>query len=324
MTDAAFYCVADDRYFLGAVAMINSLRLHGYSEPVYVLDCGLQAGQRAILAPHVELVDDRDETPPWLSKTIAPLRDPATVMILIDADMIATRPLTELIERAAGDRVIVFRNDTDRFVADWGELLELGRARRRPYVSSGLIALGGATGETVLRLLDDRQRRVDIEQTFARHARPDYAFLYPEQDVLNAILATRVDEDRIVTLDNRLAPNPPYQGLRITDERSLRCVHDDGSEPFVLHQFVRKPWLEPMYHGIYSRLMARLLLADDVAIVVGADAVPRRMRPGARARAERTAVNLIDLGRWYLGERLPHRLQRRAASPRDAGEGASR
>ncbi len=323
MTDAAFYCVADDRYFLGAVAMINSLRLQGHSEPVYVLDCGLQAEQRAILAPHVELVDNPDQTPPWLSKTIAPLRNPATVMILIDADMIATRPLTELIERAAGDRVVAFRNDTDRFVADWGELLDLGQARRRPYVSSGLIALGGATGDTVLRLLDDRQRRVDIEQTFAGRGTPDYAFLYPEQDVLNAILATRVDDDRIVTLDNRLAPNPPYQGLRIADEATLRCVHEDGSEPFVLHQFVRKPWLERMYHGIYSRLMARLLLADDVAIVVGADAVPRRMRPGARARAERTAVNLFDLGRWYLGERLPRWLQRRAASLRGADEGAS-
>ena len=30
MTDAAFYCVADERYFLGAVAMINSLRLVGH------------------------------------------------------------------------------------------------------------------------------------------------------------------------------------------------------------------------------------------------------------------------------------------------------
>ena len=70
----------------------------------------------------------------------------------------------------------------------------------------------------------------------------------------------------------------------IADEGTLRCVHRDGSEPFVLHQFVRKPWLEPMYHGIYSRLLLRLLLADDVAIAVGADAVPLRMRPGARAR----------------------------------------
>ncbi len=152
-------------------------------------------------------------------------------MILIDADMIATRPLTELIERAAGDRVVVFRNDTDRFVAEWGELLDLGPVRRRPYVSSGLIALGGATGDTVLGLLDDRQRRVDIEQTFARRATPDYAFLYPEQDVLNAILATRVDEERIVTLDNRLAPNPPYRGLRIADERTCAASTTTAPSP---------------------------------------------------------------------------------------------
>ena len=44
--NAAFYCVADARYFLGAVGMINSLRVLGHEETVYVLDCGLTDGQR--------------------------------------------------------------------------------------------------------------------------------------------------------------------------------------------------------------------------------------------------------------------------------------
>jgi hypothetical protein len=34
---AAFYCVADERFFLGAVGLINSLRLVGHAEPIYLL-----------------------------------------------------------------------------------------------------------------------------------------------------------------------------------------------------------------------------------------------------------------------------------------------
>jgi hypothetical protein len=316
MTDAAFYCVADERYFLGAVAMINSLRLQGHREPIRLLDRGLAGWQRELLAGEVEIVADHGGAPPWLAKTVAPLARPAATMVLIDADIVATRPLGELNERAAADRVVVFRNDTDRFVAEWGELLDLGPARRRPYVTSGLVVAGGDTGRETIELLADRQRRVDFERTFARGDDPAYAFRYPEQDVLNAILATAIPEDRITTLPNRLAANPPYAGLRIVDERRLRCAYADGTEPFCLHQFVRKPWLEPMYHGIYSRLMARLLLAGDVAIQVEAGRVPRRMRSGALARLERAAVDSLDLGRWYLGERLPARIRRIASGSR--------
>ena len=34
----------------------------------------------------------------------------------------------------------------------------------------------------------------------------------------------------------------------------------------MIHQYVRKPWLEATYHGVYSRLLRRLLIADDVAV----------------------------------------------------------
>jgi hypothetical protein len=314
MTDAAFYCVADERYFLGAVAMINSLRLHGHTEPIFLLDRGLRGDQRDLLGREVRFVEGPAEAPPWLQKTIAPLLHPADVIVLIDSDMIVTRPLGRLIDRARGGRLVAFRNDRDRFVPEWGELLDLGTARRGPYISSGLVFMDGGLGEQVLRLLEDRQARVDLDLTFARQNAAGYAFLYPEQDVLNAIIATRLDPDQVDALGNELAPNPPYRGLRLTDEARLRCSHQDGSEPYVLHQFVRKPWLEPMYHGIYSRLFARLLLATDLAIRIPEEHVPLRMRSGIRARAERLVVNVVDLGRWYLGERLPAWGRRRLGS----------
>jgi hypothetical protein len=99
--EAAFYCVSSRIYFLGAVGMINSLRLAGHAEPIFVLDCGLTTQQRELLAPHVTLVRGPTDTEPFLLKTVAPLKHRAEVMVLIDADMIVTRPLTELIEKAA-------------------------------------------------------------------------------------------------------------------------------------------------------------------------------------------------------------------------------
>jgi hypothetical protein len=317
----AFYCLSDDRYFLGAVGLINSLRLVGHSEPILVCDCGLTAEQRGLLEPQATLVRGDPDAPPYLQKTLVPLSHPAEVMVLIDADMIVTRPLTDLIERAAGGGVVAFRNDRDRFVPDWGELLDLGTARRRPYASVGLVVLGSEAGRELLRLMDDRQSRVDFERTYFRDGDPDYAFMYPEQDVFNAILCTRVDPERVAVLDGRLAATPPYRGLRLLDETALRCAYRDGVRPFVLHQFVRKPWLEPMYHGIYPRLLARLLLGDDVAVRVPQAQVPVRMRDGPRARAERTLVNALDLGRWYLGERMPRWVAGRARALRGGQAG---
>ena len=301
MSDTAFYCVADERYFLGAVGLINSLRIQGHDQPVFVLDCGLRADQRELLELEATLVAGGD-TPPWLSKTVAPLKHPTTVMVLIDVDMIVTRPLDPLIEIAGRDHVVAFENDRQRHVPEWAELLGLGEARLQPYVSSGLVLCGGDNGRHVLELLADKQPLVDFELTFWRRNVRDYPFLYADQDVLNAIL-TSLEPAVTVALAHHLAPNPPFDKLRLVDRAGLRVVDRAGAEPYVLHQYVRKPWLEPMYHGVYSRLLSRLLLSDDVAISVPEGQVPARMRSGLRSAARRWTVNVVDLGRWHLSER---------------------
>src|SRR5205823_2574176 len=52
----AIYAVADRNYFIGAVALLNSLRLVGHDEPLFLIDAGLTPAQRQLLAPHVRLV----------------------------------------------------------------------------------------------------------------------------------------------------------------------------------------------------------------------------------------------------------------------------
>ena len=303
---AAFYCVADARYFLGAVGLINSLRLQGHDEPIFLLDVGLEEWQREQLAGGVEIVPAPADVPPWLAKTHAPLAHPAETMVLIDVDMVVTRPLGELIERAARGAVIAFENDADRFVSEWSEALGLGPLERRPYVCSGLVFCGGREGLRVLRLLDELQRRVDIDRTYFGRNEPGYPFTYPEQDVLNAILASdAIPGERVEILPFELAPMPPFDGVRVLDEDVPRCADRDGTSPFVLHHFFRKPWLERMYHGPYSRFLARCLTGPGLAIEVPTREVPLRFRRGGLAALERVRAGVPDVIGWKLRGIMP-------------------
>jgi hypothetical protein len=133
--------------------------------------------------------------------------------------------------------------------------------------------------------------------------------LYADQDVLNAILASRVERERLVVLDSRLEAIPPFDGLRVIDERTLRCAYQDGVEPYVVHHYLVKPWLQPTHHGVYSRLLRRLLIAPDVAVKVPERELPLRMRSGLLAYADRKRVNARERFRWYVGEPLASRMR---------------
>jgi hypothetical protein len=296
----AFYCVADDRYFLGAVGLINSLRVVGHGEPVVLLDCGLTGEQRELLAPEVELVEAPKGTPPTLLKTVAPLRSPADAMVLLDTDLVVTRPLTDVIDRVAGGDAVAFAKGVDRWVDDWGSILGLGDLPRRTYLDFAMLAIGREAGTPVLGRLAELQGRIDFERTMWGSDDEDYELRYADQDVLNAILAAHLESDRVVALDPRLAPVPPFEGLRVTDERALRCEFADGTQPYVVHHFIVKPWLEPTHHGVYSRLLRRLLVCDDVAVRVPADEIPLRLRRGPLAYAERKRVNARERIRFHL------------------------
>jgi hypothetical protein len=288
---AAFYCVSSEIYFLGAAALVNSLRLLGHTEPVFVLDCGLSRAQREQLDGHATVVPAPPGTPPYLLKTIAPLHHPAEVMVLIDADVIVTRPLDDVIERAASGRVVAVEHGTERFFPEWGPLLGLEAPRRRTYVSSSLVLLGGAPGGEVIRLMHEAQPRADMRGSpfsTAERRRPlvvrvspegvEDPFFYADQDVLNAVLAAAIDPARVIELDRRLEAIPPFEGLRVVDELALRCAYDDGVEPYAVHHLTAKPWLEKTRFGVYTQLLGRLLLGDDVPVRVRRGDLPRHLR----------------------------------------------
>ncbi len=303
-TPAAFYCVSSSRYFLGAVALVNSLRLLGHTEPVFVLDYGLSEAERELLAQECTLVATPGDTTPFLLKTVAPLAHPAEVMVLIDADMIVTQPLTEMIERAAEGRVLAVEHGQDRFFESWGELLGLHRAKRHKYVTSSLVIAGGEPGRRFVRLMHDAQPRIDIERTPYAVPDPDLSslgsnfkdvesadpFFYADQDVLNAVLACEIPESEAEVLDRRVESVLPFLGLEVVDERSLRCSYDDGVQPYAVHQILGKPWLKPMLPGVYTQLLIRLLSGSDVAVKVPRRKIPLYVRGGLGGRAARAAL----------------------------------
>lgn len=317
--NAAFYCMSSAAYFPGAVAMINSLRLQGHQQPIHLLDLGLTPAQRELLEPHVTLTEAPPATQPWLAKTILPLARPAEVMVLIDVDMIVTRPLDELIEKAAQGSVVAFENDVDRFVAEWGEVLDLGPLRRRPYLCSGFVAIASEPGRELFGLMADRQRRVEFQRSFFAANEPGYPLLFLDQDVLNAILASESMPARdVVGLESRLMAPLPWGGPRLLDAESLRCAFDDGTEPYVVHNILpAKPWLTPMFDGLYSQLLKRCLTGPGLAIEVPPGELPLRFRSGPLAAAERRRVAASVFVRFHAGFRLARMRHRLGLAPRD-------
>jgi hypothetical protein len=287
----SFYCVTGRDFFPGAVALLNSLRLVGHEEPLHVLDCGLEPRQRELLAAHAEVVDAPDDAPPSLQKLVLPLSHPAETMALLDADVIVTRPLTELIERAAGGRLVAFSNDSDRFFAEWSELLDLGSLRRGPYLSTGALFVGG-TAAAVLAEAQQRLGRLERGATWLEGGDERRPLFYADQDVINAVVMARLTADRVVALDGRLAAIPPFTGLQVCDAERLRCMYRDAQQPYLLHHYFRKPWLVRMRSNPYSRLFTRLLLGDDVALRLDPQELPPRLRRGPLAAAARAAVDV--------------------------------
>ena len=307
MDQAAFYCVANARHFVGAVALLNSLRVVGQNERFYVLDAGLEPRQRVRLAAHAEVVDAPEAPSPRLMKWAAPLAHPAEVMFLIDADVIVTRSLEPLVRAARQGSVLAFENDvTHRFHPAWEDFTGLGPLRRETYVNSGFLVLPLDPGMELLDLVRAGQGRVDVERSLLRSGTPKDPFYYPDMDVWNAVLSTRTPPYDLEVLGFHLAPHSPFDGVELVDKQTLRCAYADGTEPYALHHVLRKPWLARTHSTVYSRLLPRLLLAEDLPLRLHPEELPRRLRPGIAgetARAESSIVATLAAQRGRLGFR---------------------
>ena len=288
----AFYCVTGRDFFPGAVALLNSLRLNGHDEPLHVLDHGLEPDQRERLAAHATVLPaPPGDAPPSLLKLVLPRERPADVVAILDTDLIATRPLRPLLDAAAAGALVAFENDSHRHFPEWGELLDLGEVRPGPYLTTSAIFAAAPLAGRVLSLVDERQRAVDRDRTWVAGGDPSDPLYFLDQDVFNAVVHSRLEPGVLHAIEARLAPIPPFAGVRISDRRTLRCAYREGAEPYFLHHAFRKPWLVPIRANPYSRLLTRLLLADDVPLRLEPGELPPRLRGGVAGTASRIAVD---------------------------------
>ena len=239
-------------------------------------------------------MDGQESTAPHLLKWIAPLQHPADLMLLADTDLIVLRSLEPLLENAATGKVVAFEDAlASRHDPRWGAILDLPRLRRQTYVNSGLLAFPQTLGTLLLEELRTLSQRVDLEASMeGRLGTPSDPLYYLDQDVLNAVLATRIKGRDISVIEHRLAPHPPFPGLTITDPIRLRCTYSDGTEPFVLHHIQRKPWLYSIPTNAYSELLTRLLIAPALPLRVPSTAIPLRLRDGRLASMDRRGISV--------------------------------
>jgi hypothetical protein len=86
----------------------------------------------------------------------------------------------------------------------------------------------------------------------------------------------------------------------------------------VVHNILpAKPWLKPMFDGVYSRLLKRCLIGPDLAIRVPPGRLPLRFRDGALAAAERRRIAAVVRLGWHAGMRLDQLRERLGLAPRD-------
>jgi hypothetical protein len=332
----AFYTVSDARFFLGTVGLLNSLRLVGHTEPLVILDCGLTDTQRALLAPHCQVVPfARDRVAnPMLLKPFAKLLAPRGVVAILDSDMVLTQSLAPVLTWAAQGKICAFVDPlATRWFAEWETLFALpAPPRRQPYLNAGCVVLSTAHWPALLDQWWAACERSWVRPTLYEGADYQHApTAGGDQDALNAVLMSCVPADAIVTLPREQAAARAElgAGVTITDLATLACTYR-GQPTLLLHGSGKyKPWdalgwlLVPA--SPYVRLLRRLLTGPDVAVRVPPAALP------AWLRGERTwAVRLLDranrvssavtalpavfpLARWlFRGSRRAAGLARRA------------
>jgi hypothetical protein len=318
----AFYSVADSRFFVGAVALLNSLRLAGHEEPIFIVDTGLTLEQRRTLADHVTLIPAPRDEPSVFLTPLGPSIHHSEVQVLIDADIIVTQPLTEFIEAAKSGRVVAFiepKPTHDRSFREWASRLGLPQLRRQPYLNAGQLFVPESLGLRLYPLWTEAQKKVKLAETRYGKARLSDPFYFADQDVLNAILAARFEPAELMLAEHRLAPHYPFPGLHLVDATRLACRYADGTEPFLLHHILAKPWLKATRTTVYSQLLSRLLLAPDVALQLQPRHLPLRLREGKWAAADRRRAHLQaliyahsrrQLGRFGIRTRIADRRPR--------------
>lgn len=307
MADVKLITVSDDRYFVGTVGMVNSVRLTGHAFEIVVLDRGFTRAQTDLLAPECTLLqapDDHGIPHATYLKPLAALALDADVTVFIDSDIIVTGRLDDVFESAAGGSVVAYADpEGDRWFAEWEQVFGLPRAPRQDaYLCAALVAMSQREHPELLTRWWGACRRAYA----ARIAGAGEPVAQADQDALNATLMGWYPEGTVDVRPGHEAPQAHElrRGVDIDDLDTLRCSYR-GQPTLVLHSAGRpKPWVPVgARRTAYSTLLHRLLSANDVPVRVPPAMVPRWLRDGRAPAVLRSGLSVYSRARASISRR---------------------
>ena len=335
---ARIYTLADSTYFVGLVALLNSLYVTGNRYELVVLDCGLDERQRARVGEHATIVP----LPPEAARRnvlakpyVHRLTTPSELVVWIDSDVIVTGRLDPILASAARGRVCVFPVDwpeqRTRSCAEWSRLFSLtAPIRPQVYANAGFCALSPRHWPTLLDRWSQLCSCIPDGVTFRGDiaSNPLWA---GDQDALNALLMSEIPDGAVHLLPETEAVFPPdMERVDVLDLGQLACAIDGGAVTMLHYSWVPKPWaprawrrMQRPLRDAYARILPRVLFGDDVPLVLEPKDVPPWLRSGALGATARGGVAIARplrrLGARAAG-RLPARAQRRLVAIRDGLE----
>lgn len=305
MHDIRAFTMGDERYFLGMVALLNSMRISGNTMPLTVLDVGLAAWQRDLLDPHCELLRARPGANVFLMKMDAPLASGADIVLLLDSDIIVTGPLAPMVDPAAAGRVCAYGDQMaeQRWFAEWEDLFGLRAPLREGemYVNAGALAVSTTQMPDLLPRWAEMCERVSDRPMLWEAPGPTDPLWLADQDPLNALLMSEVPPDSVVRygLPGMILGTRNLAETRVLDAGELRCSWRDGPVT-LLHAVGRlKPW-QPRAQREYRRTayttcLRRALAGPDLVVRVPTAHLPSWLRPGATSAATGWALHGYDV-----------------------------
>ena len=303
-----FYTVTDDEFFPGTVALLNSLRLVGHSEPLVVLDNGLTTEQRERLGRVATVVDPPeglDSMPPPTLKPFPHLLDTSGTVAIIDSDMIVSASLAPALSLASEGKICLYAapdwpSDRARWFSEWQELFALrAPLRREPYLNNGFVVF---STDHWPHLLEDwwvACSRIPAGSVFTSQ---EQALRLGDSDALNAILMSEVSPGSVVLPAEGLQAAPGDEVV-VVDEERLVCLREDAPVSLLHHWARPKVWSRQGQVRLgtpdpYVRLFPRVAFAADVALPLATNDVPWWLRPGIGFKlTSHCGVGLVALGR---------------------------
>jgi hypothetical protein len=277
-----YVTVSSEPFFLGAVALFNSLQLTHNPGTFIVLDAGLTTAQRELLVPHAEIVSVKHiDVTPDLRKAWACNLELTGTLAFIDSDMIVTGSFDHVMALAREGKICAYQDNPAvrwRWFSEWASMLELrAPLRREVYINTGLVIFNTEAWPRLLARWWEVCNKIPPEMMWRSRS----PFQAPDQDALNALLMSEVPAGAAAALD---PGEVAFGGDAAIDDIASLAAGINGDLKTVLHFLDRpKPWERNGWirlAGIdYVRLMRRLLFWEDVPIRVDPATVPIWLRP---------------------------------------------